>query len=128
MAYGLPLRWSGRQSPLRVLWMARVLSTGGWLGLSSRRGSRARSLTMTSLRSLGDLLAIVPYMLGFHPADSVVLFGVRTKKIIFQVRGDLPSPDDVPESARYYADLLVRQGAGAAIGLGDGAGPRSGER
>jgi hypothetical protein len=78
---------------------------------------------MTSLRSLGDLLAVVPYLLGFHPADSAVLFGVRAKKIIFQVRGDLPSPDDVPEVARYYAGLLVRQRAGSAIVLGYGAGP-----
>jgi hypothetical protein len=78
---------------------------------------------MTSLRSLGDLLAVVPYMLGFHPADSAVLFGVRAKKIIFQVRGDLPPPDDVPEFARYYADLLVRQRARSAIVLGYGAGP-----
>jgi hypothetical protein len=78
---------------------------------------------MTSLRSLGDLLAVVPYLLGFHPADSVVLLGVRTKKIIFQVRGDLPPPDDVPAFARYYADLLIRQRVGSAIVLGYGAGP-----
>jgi hypothetical protein len=78
---------------------------------------------MTPLRSLGDLLAVVPYLLGFHPADSAVLLGLRTKKIIFQVRGDLPPPADVPEFVAYYAELLVRQHAGAAVVLGYGAGP-----
>src|SRR5436305_15127015 len=100
--------------------MARVLSTGWSRGVPHRRGSRARSCAMTSLRSFGDVLAVVPYMLGFHPADSAVLFGVRSKKIIFQVRGDLPPPDDVSEFARYYADLLLRQRAGSAIVLGYG--------
>src|SRR6266704_3663050 len=72
---------------------------------------------MTSLRSVGDLLAVVPYLLGFHPTDSAVVLGVRDRKIIFQVRGDLPEPADVPGFAGYYADLVARQHAAGAVVL-----------
>jgi len=78
---------------------------------------------MTSLRSVGDLLAVVPYLLGFHPTDSAVVLGVRDRKIIFQVRGDLPEPADVPGFAGYYADLVARQRAAGAVVLGYGDGP-----
>ncbi len=78
---------------------------------------------MTSLRSVDDLLAVVPYLLGFHPADSAVVLGVRDDRIIFQARGDLPAPADVPRLARYYADLVARQHPTGAlvVGYGDGA-------
>src|SRR2546430_6256069 len=78
---------------------------------------------MTSLRTLGDLLAIVPYLLGFHPADSAVVLGLRDKKIIFQVRGDLPPPADVTVFAEHYAEIVARQRATRAVVLGYGAGP-----
>ena len=78
---------------------------------------------MTSLRSVDDLLAVVPYLLGFHPADSAVVLGVRDDRIIFQARGDLPAPADVPRLARYYADLVARQHPTGAlvVGYGDGS-------
>jgi Domain of unknown function (DUF4192) len=78
---------------------------------------------MTSLRSVGDLLAVVPYLLGFHPADSAVVLGLRDNRIIFQVRGDLPAPADVASLVGYYADLVARQHPTGAVvlGYGDGA-------
>jgi hypothetical protein len=78
---------------------------------------------MTSLRSVGELLAVVPYLLGFHPADSAVVLGLRDRQILLQVRSDLPAPSDVPAFAGYHADLFARQHATGAVLLGYGAGP-----
>jgi Domain of unknown function (DUF4192) len=72
---------------------------------------------MTTLRSLRDLLAIVPYLLGFHPTDSVVLLALRGRQIVFQVRGDLDSA--VPE---HLAALVARQDPTSAVVLGYGGG------
>jgi hypothetical protein len=77
---------------------------------------------MTPVRTLGDLLAIVPYLLGFHPTDSAVVLGLRDQKIIFQVRGDLP-PAGVDEFAACYADVVAHQDTTGALVLGYGDGP-----
>jgi hypothetical protein len=78
---------------------------------------------MTPLRTLGDLLAVVPYLLGFHPADSMVVLGLRDRQIAFQVRADLPDPADAPGLAEYYAELTARQRVDRAVVLGYGDGP-----
>lgn len=79
---------------------------------------------MTNLRSLRDLLAVVPYLLGFHPADSVVLLALRGREIIFQVRADLPDPRDVPDLSSRLAAVVRRQAPTSAIVLGYGSGAR----
>lgn len=43
------------------------------------------------LSSPDDLLAAIPYLLGFHPADSLVLVGVRGGEVTLSFRVDLPS-------------------------------------
>ena len=77
---------------------------------------------MTTLRSLRDLLAVVPYLLGFHPADSVVLLALRRREVIFQVRADLPPPAEVPDVSGQLAELVRRQDATSAVVLGYGTG------
>src|SRR2546423_11127470 len=77
---------------------------------------------MTTLRSLRDLLAVVPYLLGFHPADSVVLLALRGREVIFQVRADLPPPVEVPDVSGQLAELVRRQDATSAVVLGYGTG------
>jgi hypothetical protein len=78
---------------------------------------------MSSLRSVDDLLAVVPYLLGFHPADSAVVLGVRDRRIIFQVRGDLPARAGVAGIVGYYAEVVARQRPDGALVLGYGDGP-----
>jgi hypothetical protein len=79
---------------------------------------------MTPLRSLADLVAVVPYLLGFHPTDSMVVLGLRDKKIIFEVRGDLPPRAELTDFVGYYAALVARQRCTSAVLLGYGDGPR----
>jgi hypothetical protein len=73
------------------------------------------------LRTPADLLAAVPYMLGFHPDDSVVVLGLRRGALVFELRGDLPSDGHVDEFADYYARLVHRQRVDAALLVGYGS-------
>jgi len=65
--------------------------------------------TKLTLRSPADLLAAVPYLLGFHPADSVVLVALRGKRVIFQGRVDIPDADDLDGLVPYLAEIAARQ-------------------
>ncbi|MEV7228470.1 DUF4192 domain-containing protein [Polymorphospora sp. NPDC051019] len=81
-----------------------------------------------SVRSPADLLAAVPYLIGFHPADSVVVVALRGSKIVFAARGDLPTPGaSAPArdaTARHLALVVARQRADSAMIVGYGAATR----
>ncbi|SCL15651.1 DUF4192 domain-containing protein [Micromonospora inyonensis] len=74
-----------------------------------------------AVRSPADLIAAVPYLLGFHPADSVVVVALREKQIIFAARADLtPSGADPGPVSRYLAAVIGRQGADSVTVVGYG--------
>ncbi|SCL65856.1 DUF4192 domain-containing protein [Micromonospora chersina] len=78
-----------------------------------------------AVRSPGDLVAAVPYLLGFHPADSVVVVAVRGRRVVFAARGDLPEPGVDPRpAARHLAEVVARQGTDAATVIGYGPAAR----
>lgn len=58
-----------------------------------------------------DLLAMVPYFLGFHPEDSVVLLTLGEAGRPFHARTDLPAdPEQVPGLVDYLACAAVHHG------------------
>ncbi|GAA1415358.1 DUF4192 domain-containing protein [Catellatospora coxensis] len=59
-----------------------------------------------------DLLGYVPYLLGFHPADSVVVLGLADRRIGVAARADLGQPR--PETVRRLSRLLTAAGRGSA--------------
>ncbi|WP_372668546.1 DUF4192 domain-containing protein [Amycolatopsis kentuckyensis] len=59
------------------------------------------------LRKPALLLAALPYLIGFRPANSVVLLGHRTDRVGLVVRGDLPHPEDQAQQARALAARYV---------------------
>lgn len=69
------------------------------------------------LNDPADILSLVPFVLGFHPADSVVVLGLRGRQMIFQARGDLA---DAGQLAGHYAAVVGRQQVTAAIVIGYG--------
>ena len=76
------------------------------------------------LRSPADLVAATPYLLGFHPADSMVVVGFRDDRLTFVARGDLPAPDTPPETAASsLLDLVSRQDVDAIVLVGYGPRP-----
>jgi hypothetical protein len=77
--------------------------------------------------SPGDLLAVVPYLLGFHPEHSIVVVGTRPPRNRVQVafRYDLPDPPDPAcgrAIAEHAASVLARQHITAAVIAGYGPG------
>jgi hypothetical protein len=82
---------------------------------------------LLSVRSTTDLIAAVPYLLGFHPTESVVVVALRGKRVIFAARGDLPAPGATSaarDAAGYLASVVGRQGADAAMIIGYGPAER----
>ncbi|MGW3807929.1 DUF4192 domain-containing protein [Micromonospora sp. NPDC005113] len=80
-----------------------------------------------SLASPADLLAAVPYLLGFHPTNSVVTVGLTSKRITVASRTDLPDPAQVTGWIASFAPqqiaLLGNVSATAAILVGYGPAP-----
>ncbi|QGN49798.1 DUF4192 family protein [Micromonospora sp. WMMC415] len=76
------------------------------------------------LTSISDLLAAVPYLLGFHPADSLVTVGLTGKRVTVAGRADLPEPATVTDwvhvAARQHLALLRNVDATTAILIGYG--------
>jgi hypothetical protein len=77
------------------------------------------------LRDSVDLLAAVPFLLGYHPADSIVVVGVHDQTQRMTVRYDLPPPGvDVADhlGARAGDPVLVlrRFGVSAVLLIGYG--------
>jgi hypothetical protein len=77
-----------------------------------------------TVRTPADLIAAVPYLIGFHPEDSLTVVAVRDKAVVFAARADLPdpdTPDDVADAAaRHVATLVARQDADGATVIGHG--------
>src|SRR4051794_22471736 len=63
----------------------------------------SQSRNTFTARSPVDLIAVVPHVLGFHPADSVVLLTFGPGEA-FHARVDLPEDED---DQREVADLLL---------------------
>ena len=72
------------------------------------------------VRSPAELLAVTPYLLGFHPSDSLVVVGLSAgHRVIFGVRFDLDPPIG-PADAAEMAAIVGRQPAAAAAVIGYG--------
>jgi hypothetical protein len=73
---------------------------------------------MTTLTSPHDLLAAIPFLIGYHPTDSLVLVSLKDESIGMAMRVDYPS--NINEASTYEAieglvHHLVREGADAAL-------------
>ncbi|WP_341718199.1 DUF4192 domain-containing protein [Micromonospora sp. FIMYZ51] len=77
-------------------------------------------LPRLTVRSPADLIAAVPYLLGFHPAESIVVVAMSGSRIVFAARSDLPGDADPREAAGHIAAVTARQGADSATVIGYG--------
>jgi hypothetical protein len=103
------------------------------------RGSRARAgspggaaeaprASRVQIAAPDGVLAVVPHLLGFHPARSLVVLGItgRRAEVRLAFRYDLPDPPDpalAAEIAGHATDVLTRQQITVAIIVGYGPGP-----
>lgn len=69
---------------------------------------------MTTLTSPHDLLAAVPFLVGYHPTDSLVLISLIDERIGLAMRVDFPTEAD-PEQIDSLASHLVREKSDGAL-------------
>jgi hypothetical protein len=80
--------------------------------------------TPLALQSPADLIAAIPFLLGFHPTDSVVVVGLRARHVVFAARGDLGEP---PSFVEYVTSVVMRQDIDTAAVVGYGPDERARE-
>ena len=71
-----------------------------------------------TLRGPGDVLAVLPYQLGYHPRRCVVAVSLRGRTVGMVARSDLPPDDHVDEAVGLLVGPLQRDGATSVILLG----------
>lgn len=71
-----------------------------------------------------EAISIVPYLLGFHPTNSVTVLAMRQARVLTAARFDLPTdlsdPDPYTEAAQQLAERLAASAADSAILIGYG--------
>ncbi|GAA3449119.1 hypothetical protein GCM10018962_09520 [Dactylosporangium matsuzakiense] len=73
------------------------------------------------LRGPAELLSALPYLLGFHPTNSLVALGLRGPGLHVQLRGDLPGDEtDAVVLADHYGQVFARNGMDGALLIGYG--------
>jgi hypothetical protein len=70
------------------------------------------------LTSPQELLAVVPYLLGFNPANSVVTLCLSNNKLGLTQRLDLPRPEDADDVAQALLPTLVTENPDSVIVVG----------
>jgi hypothetical protein len=80
------------------------------------------------LGSAAELLVTLPYQLGYHPHDSLVVVELKARRLGLVERLDLPPAAHAAEAAALLVEPMVRHGATSVILIGyetevDAAGP-----
>ncbi len=85
---------------------------------SSRHPSGTSVVGMTAditLRGPDEVIAVLPYQLGYHPRDSVVAVALRGRTMGMVARADLPPEEYAAEVAATLVGPLVRDGATSVV-------------
>ncbi len=82
------------------------------------------------LRDPIDVLAAIPYVIGYQPTDSIIVIGMRGKRLVFTARVDLPAVGaprrDVREQVDHLVSIVLRQSATGVLLVGFGTAERVG--
>lgn len=71
---------------------------------------------LIKLHEPGELLSMIPYLLGFHPCDSLVLIGLRQQRVSVTTRIDLA---DIAErhAVEHLARALQKSGSDTVVAV-----------
>ncbi|MEW9553076.1 DUF4192 domain-containing protein [Nonomuraea sp. NPDC050783] len=86
---------------------------------SSSPSSSACASPFLTLRSPADVLAAVPYLVGFHPTSSLVVVGLDRGRAAMVIRWGLPLP---PRTLDPLETLFGREGVTEMVAIGYGPG------
>jgi Domain of unknown function (DUF4192) len=78
---------------------------------SARRRRRQAPQRRLKVRRPDELLAIIPYLVGFHPDESIVVVFIKSNRILLTARTDLPPESAGDELAEHIDYLAKRHGS-----------------
>jgi len=84
--------------------------------MRSRSRSRSTDAPVHRISGPSELLAAVPYLLGFHPTDSLVLVGMRERRVVVTARLDLADTEQ-HGALEHAIGAMARGGAGSVIAV-----------
>lgn len=70
------------------------------------------------LRGTADVLAALPYQLGYHPQDCLVVMALHERRVGLVERIDLPDPDHLGTTASSAVEPLMREGPDSVLLVG----------
>ncbi|MEO5874879.1 MAG: DUF4192 domain-containing protein [Streptosporangiaceae bacterium] len=76
------------------------------------------------IRTPQDIISAIPYLLGFHPADSLVAIGCGGPRGTCALRFDLPHSGQAASAGEYLATVLARNQFTIVLLAGYGPGAR----
>ena len=71
-----------------------------------------------TLRGPGDVLAVLPYQLGYHPRDSVVVVSLHERQIGLVLRSDLPPDEHVALVSASLVGPVIRERSDSVLVVG----------
>lgn len=85
----------------------------------ARAGPNDRAMTIRiRLRGPGDIISVLPYHLGYHPSDSLVLVCLKGNQFAFVARVDLPPPGLASSVVEELLPHVVREAPDEVVILG----------
>jgi hypothetical protein len=78
-------------------------------------------ISLPAVKTPTDVLAVVPYLLGFTPERSIVVIAMRDRRVVFQARADVPETDEIAAMAGHLATVVARQRVDSALIVAYGA-------
>ena len=87
----------------------------------SPRSGRLQSRAMTTtihLSGPADVLAVLPYQLGFHPRRSLIAMSLRGTRVGLVQRVDLPPPEHVGDAVAAMMGPLLKDHPGSVLLIG----------
>jgi len=82
----------------------------------ARRRRQQSPQTRLKVRRPDDLLAIIPYLVGFHPDESVVAVFIKSGRVLLTARMDLP-PESAGDELAEEIDWLTNKHGAQALAL-----------
>ena len=83
---------------------------------SQRRRRRQAPRKGLTVRRPDDLLAVIPYLVGFHPEESIVAVFIHSGRVVLAARIDLP-PESAADEVAAQIEYLVNRHEAAALAL-----------
>jgi hypothetical protein len=80
---------------------------------SARRRRRQEPRSRLKVGQPDELLAIIPYMVGFHPDESIVAVFIKSGRVVLTARMDLPQESATDELAEQIDYIAKRHGTHA---------------